>query len=223
MKLRVAFSVIAFAAICTLALVAPFGYWPWPHIPVDFRLPLLGFFTNLALVAITCIYVIITREQLRELQASREPVAILHARVPDINREDIKYGRGKNQFREGPPIYIDVWNGSGPTIMVLKVTVAVKGCGSSDVLEPQVLVESGKVAPINVAYALMRLVSTRYSKNFIDFPTETEAEAKFMVDYFSFKGKQSVQAEYNFHFYVTEEYINTKIVGPETRAAAKGV
>ena len=80
------------------------------------------------------------------------------------------------------------------------------------VLEPQVLVESGKVAPINVAYVLMRLISPvhGYSDELLTFPDQTMAEAHFTVDYFSLKGEQSAQAHYKFQFYVTDDYINTK-------------
>jgi hypothetical protein len=61
--------VVLFAA---LAFAAPFGRWGWSLIPYDFRLPMLGFLANLILVAITIVYVLITREQLRELQSTRD-------------------------------------------------------------------------------------------------------------------------------------------------------
>ena len=94
--------------------------------------------------------------QVRELRVLREPRAVLVFRIPDqlTGEHQIKYGRGNNQYRSGTPVYLDVWNVSGPTIMVMEVAVKVnntqedeKGL-SSDALTPQLLVESGKVVSI---------------------------------------------------------------------------
>ena len=214
MKLRAAIPITAFVALClVLSLTAPFGCWPWSHVPGDFRLPLLGFITNLVLVAVTWIYVLITREQLRELQAAREPNAVLHVRIPGRGLQDIKYGRGHDQFRDGSPIYLDVWNVGGPTIMVLRVSISLKDDSHKEVLEPQVLVESGKVAPLNISHPLMRLVSVGhgYTEEIFTLADETAAEVHFAVDYFSLKGEQSIQARYKFRFKVGEQYINTRV------------
>jgi hypothetical protein len=215
MKSRVAILIFVCVALSILALTAPFGRGVWSQIPADFRLPLLGFFSNLVLVGVTWAYVLITRDQLRELRTAREPKAVLNARVPQINVEDIRYGRGHNQFRSGPPIYLDVWNVSGPTIMVTQVTVRVKDARPKErvrfaPLQPQRLVESDKVASINVGYHLMHLVSPE-SEECIDFPDQATAEARFTVDYFSLRGEGFIEACGKFRFVVTEESIVTMI------------
>ena len=215
MKSHRAILAVVIAVLFVAGLAAPFGRWPWSLVPVDFRLPLLGFITNLVLVAVTWIYVFITREQLRELQIARHSKAILQVRVPDICNQDVKYGKGNHRYREGPPIYIDVWNVSTPTIMVLAVTLKVKGLPENEGLQPQSLVESGKVASINVAYQLLALLSAEYGdqkEELIGFPTETTAVADFTVDYFSVDGKQRATISSSFKFFVTDNYINTKIV-----------
>jgi hypothetical protein len=205
--------VLAFVAFClVVSLAAPFGRWPWSLLPADFRLPFLAFATNLVLVAVTWIYVLITREQLREIQAEREPLAVLHPRIPNACVEDIKYGKGHGEYREGPPIFLDVWNVSGPTIMVLRVALSVTDCEDREVLEPQVLVESGKVASINVAYKLMNILSAKNAEDVINFADKTRAITTFVVEYFSLKGTRSVQSKYEFLFRVSDTYINTKIV-----------
>src|ERR1035441_7080249 len=90
--------------------------------------------------------------QVRELRVLRESRAALKLRVPgpfDFDRY-IQYGRGDHQYRSGPPVYLDVWNVSGPTIMVMEVTVRVNDSPDKEGLRispmaPQLLVESGKV------------------------------------------------------------------------------
>jgi hypothetical protein len=151
--------------------------------------------------------------QVRELRVLREPKAVLKLRVP--NRLDIErylqYGRGNDQYRSGPPVYLDVWNVSGPTIMVMEVTVSVndspdkKGLRISP-LAPQLLVESGKVLSIDVAHQLMFRVSPA-SEEFIDFPDLTTAKARFTVKYFSLDGERSVETLAKFQFRVTDEHI----------------
>ena len=111
-------------------------------------------------------------------------------------------------------MYLDVWNVSGPTIMVMRVTVKVNNSAPTKgvwflPLTPQVLVESGKVASINVGYHLMYLISR--SEEGIDFPDQTTADANFTVDYFSQGGERSIAARCNFLFRVTEDFINTLI------------
>src|ERR1035441_8578969 len=149
--------------------------------------------------------------QVRELRVLREPKAVLKLRVP--NRLDIErylqYGRGNDQYRSGPPVYLDVWNVSGPTIMVMEVCVIVNDSPDRErlrILTPQVLVESGKVASINVAYQLMRRVS---EGDLIDFPDLTTAEAHFKVKYFSSDGERMVETRSTFQFRVSEENLVT--------------
>ena len=142
----------------------------------------------------------------------REPKAVLKVRVPepfDIEHY-IKYGRGGDQYRSGPPVYLDVWNVSGPTIMVMEATVGVSDLPDKEdpcmatPLTPQLLVESGKVVSINVAYQLMRPVSPG---SFIDFPDLTTAKARFTVKYFSLDGERSVETDAKFQFRVSEEHL----------------
>jgi hypothetical protein len=98
--------------------------------------------------------------------------------------------------------------------MVMRVTVRVNASAPQETLllheplTPQVLVESGKVASINVGYYLMRLVSPK-ADQFVDFPDKTTVKAHFMVAYFSLRGEQSIQAHYKCQFRVSEEHINT--------------
>jgi hypothetical protein len=214
-RLGVAILIFLCVTFLVLALTAPFGRGVWSQIPPDFRLPLLGFFANLVLLGVTWAYVLITREQLRELQTAREPRAVLKLRVPeafDVERY-IKYGRGDRRYRSGPPLYLDVWNVSGPTIMVMEVTVSVNDTPDKEGLRiaplaPQLLVESGKVVSINVAYQLMFRVAPG-SGEFIDFPDMTRAAARFTVKYFSLSGERSVEIRSKFHFRVSEEHIVT--------------
>ena len=69
-------------------------------------------------------------------------------------------GLGNGQYRSGPPVYLDVWNFSSPTIMVTEIVVRVNDAPNkeelliNEPLRPQLLVESSKVAAINVAYNL---------------------------------------------------------------------
>src|ERR1700722_12011468 len=91
--------------------------------------------------------------QVRELQILREPKAELAFRVPDqlTGEHQIKYGRGNNQYRTGTPVFLDIWNVGGPTIMVMEVAVQVDDLvehGERNAQTPQLLVESGKVLSI---------------------------------------------------------------------------
>jgi arginine decarboxylase-like protein len=96
--------------------------------------------------------------------------------------------------------------------MVLRVALSVTDCEDREVLEPQVLVESGKVASINVAYKLMNILSAKNAEDVINFADKTRAITTFVVEYFSLKGTRSVQSKYEFLFRVSDTYINTKIV-----------
>ncbi len=102
------------------------------------------------------------------------------------------------RYRMGPPVYLDVWNVSAPTVMVMEVRVSVDG--SSPTLQelrmapltPQLLVESGRVASINVAYQLLSRVafSVGCDGGFVNFPDLTKATVHFKVDYFPSKGRR---------------------------------
>lgn len=150
--------------------------------------------------------------QVRELQILREPRAVLKIRVPDqfIEETYVKYGKGNYQYRSGPPVYVDVWNVSGPTIMVMDVIVVVDGAPPNDeeeAIKPQLLVESGKVLPISIGHRLLRLVAIRESQAGINFPDKTKAEAQFTVGYYSVDGERSVKVGCKFQFRVTEEHL----------------
>jgi hypothetical protein len=154
--------------------------------------------------------------QVRELRVLREPKAVLMLRIPDqlTGQHQIKYGRGSGQYRSGTPVYLDVWNVSGPTIMVMEVSVktndAEVGEGlRSDIMTPQLLVESGKAGSINVAYQLMGQASSRSREEFINFPNGTTATARFLVKYFSVDGERVVETDCDFRFCVTEDNIFT--------------
>ena len=159
-------------------------------------------------------------QQVRELRIAREPRAVLKVRVPDpfTGEHDIKFGRGEDRYRSGPPVYVDVWNVSGPTLMVMEVSTSVNGESPDPItvgmgrLTPQLLVESGKVASINVAYQLYARVSPRSEGTFCDFPDLTTAEASFKVDYFSINGEQSIETHCKFQFRVNEEHLVAWVV-----------
>ena len=78
-------------------------------------------------------------------------------------------------------------------------------------MTPQALVESGKVATINVGYQLLFGVASRESREMVDFPDKTTAEAHFKVDYFSADGERSVETNCRFQFRVTNEHVVTWI------------
>jgi hypothetical protein len=94
--------------------------------------------------------------------------------------------------------------------MVMEVTVRVKDRPEGDArlgrLTPQLIVESGKVASVNVAYYLMGLISPD-SEEFINFPDRTTAEASFKVQYFSTGVDRFVETDCQFQFRVTEKNI----------------
>jgi hypothetical protein len=218
MRLQTAILILALLAFSALALLAPFGIWPWSHVLADFRVPLLGFFASLVLVAVTWRYVIITRDQLIELRSAGEPQATLNIRVPFPESQDVNYGRGNDQFRKGPPIFLDVWNVGGPTIMVTRVTVRVNGCPSDGSLTPQLLVESGKVASINVAYEVIRTISK--SKPYLDLPDDyTQARADFTVEYFSKGGTRPIRTQGDLWFFTSDNYIMISTDDPSQRQA----
>jgi hypothetical protein len=154
--------------------------------------------------------------QVRELQVLRAPKALIVLRVPNqlTGEDQINYGRGNYQYRSGTPVYLDVWNVSSPTIMAMQVVVAVikvNGTEGSqnETLTPQLLVESGKVLSINVAYCLMHQVSSFGQQDFINMPNGTTATARFTVKYISVDGERVVEADCAFRFCVTEGNIFT--------------
>jgi hypothetical protein len=219
MRPQNAILILALLALFALALLAPFGMWPWSHGPADFRVPLLSFFVSLVLVAVTWRYVIITRDQLIELRSAQEPQAALSVRIPPPESQDINYGRGNNQFRKGPPIFLDVWNVGGPTIMVTRVTVKVNCCPGDGSLTPQVIVESGKVASVNVAYEVVRTIST--SKPHLDLPDDyTQARADFTVEYFSKGGTRSIRTQSDLWFFTSDRYITISTDDPSQQLLA---
>ncbi len=71
-------------------------------------------------------------------------------------------------------------------------------------LTPQLLVESGRVASINVAYQLLSRVafSVGCEGGFVNFPDLTKATVHFKVDYFSVEGETSVDMDCSFQFRV---------------------
>jgi hypothetical protein len=114
-------------------------------------------------------------------------------------------------------VLLDIWNVSGPTIMVMEIATRVndeptdrEALGLTS-LTPQLLVESGKVASVNVAWQLMRRVSPG-SEGLIDFPDLTTADAHFRVSYFSLSGERFVETRCRFQFRVTEDNIIAWIV-----------
>lgn len=155
--------------------------------------------------------------QVRELQVLREPKAALKVRVPepfDILHYQ-KYGSGYQQYRTGPPVYLDIWNVSSPTLMVMEIKVRVNDSPDKEGLRvaplaPQLLVESGKVASIDVAYQLMGRVSPG-TEGLIEFPDGTTAKARFTVKYFSSNGEQSIETDAKFQFCVTQDHIFTLV------------
>ncbi len=154
--------------------------------------------------------------QVKELKVLRAPNAAVTLRVPDqlTGEHQIRYGRGGSQYRSGSPVYLDVWNVGGPTIMVMEVIVNLDGYTRPDgipdnVLTPQLLVESGKVASINIAYQLMSQVSSAANEEFINIPSGTTASAKFAVKYFSVGGETLIEAACDFRFIVTDDQILT--------------
>jgi hypothetical protein len=211
--MKVVSSVLLFVvslSFSALALTAPFGYG-WFHVPADFRLPLLGFFANLMLLVVTWAYVLITRDQLKELQSAREPRAILNVRVPQFGLDEVKYGRGNHEYRSGSPIFLDVWNVSGPSIMVSRVQVRVNESVQSETLNPQILVESGKVGSISVGYQILGFLSESKS-GLCDLPADrTTAKAHLTADYFSLAGTRTVHTECKLSFFTTEEHIAIQI------------
>src|SRR5271166_1508683 len=94
--------------------------------------------------------------QVSELRVLREPRAALVFRVPDqlTGEDQVKHGRGDYTYRTGTPVYLDVWNVGGATIMVMEVAAIVEGSSAhkkSNTLTPQLLIEPGKMVSINVA------------------------------------------------------------------------
>jgi|SRR5271166_5529143 len=153
--------------------------------------------------------------QVRELRVLREPKAVLTLRVPEqlTGENQVLYGRGNGRYRSGPPVYLDVWNVSGPTIMVMEVAVRVNDVPPDkdglDKLTPQLLVESGRVASINVAYKLLGGVSSGLGEELVNFPNGTAATARFTVKYFSVGGSRVVETDCDLRFLVTEDNILT--------------
>jgi len=166
--------------------------------------------------------------QVRELQLLREPKALVMFRVPDqlTGENQVQYGRGNYQYRSGTPVFLDVWNASGPTIMVMEVAIEVKDAPSggewADTLTPQCLIKSGEAASFNVAYQLMHKVSLMANREVLDVPNGSSASAHFIVKYFSVGGERLIETDCNFHFTVTEDRIFTFTNGRDFAAGAGG-
>ena len=98
--------------------------------------------------------------------------------------------------------------------MVTRVIVCEKGARYKEEITPQIVVESGKVGSINVAYSILGLVARRFdsNENLFDFPSLTTSEGYFTVDFFSLGTERTVRTQCKFQFFVTEEYLNTKII-----------
>jgi hypothetical protein len=147
-----------------LASASVFSWSPWSAKTIDaaLRISLLGFLATLVLLAITWVYVLTTRDQLAEARKrAKEEDAVqvmLSVRVPAYGRETAKLGIGEGLFKEGPPIYLDVWNFGRPAFMVMEVQVAV-GQGNIESLRPQELVSGGQIVSIPVTHILMGLAS----------------------------------------------------------------
>jgi hypothetical protein len=111
-------------------------------------------------------------------------------------------------------MYLNVWNVGGPTIMVTRVTVSEKDSDKKGELEPQVVLESGKVAPIDIGYQLLYLVSSRCGdrNGLVNFPDGTVSEGHFTAHFFSLGIEHSVSIDRRFQFLVTEEHISTRII-----------
>jgi hypothetical protein len=151
--------------------------------------------------------------QVAELRVLRETRVALVFRVPEqlTGENEDSYGRGDYTYRTGTPVYLDVWNVGGSTIMIMEVIVALDGSSVNDdinTLTPQLLVDSSKMVSINVAYKLMRQLRPEGFRT--DVPTGmTAAKARFTVKYFSGDGERAVETECPFLFWVTEDKIFT--------------
>jgi hypothetical protein len=151
--------------------------------------------------------------QVGELRVLREPRAALVFRVPDqlTGETQVKYGRGDYTYRTGTPVYLDVWNVGGATIMVMEVAVVVDGSAADkrfNTLTPQLLIEPGKMVSINVAYTVMGQLSDTETLG-MNFTKGTRAKARFTVKYFSAGGVRVVETDCMFSFCVTEDAIYT--------------
>lgn len=151
--------------------------------------------------------------QVAELRILRETRVALVFRVPEqlTGEDQVNYGRGEQTYRTGTPVYLDVWNIGGSTIMVMEVSVTVDGPSVNDdnnTLTPQILVEPGKMVSINVAYKVMRQLCPEGRG--ANLPTgKTAAKARFTVKYFSGDGERAVETDCTFLFWVTEDEIFT--------------
>jgi hypothetical protein len=154
--------------------------------------------------------------QVSELQALREPKALVVFRVPDqfTGENQVKYGKGNYEYRSGTPVFLDVWNVSSPTIMVMEVAIKVKDVLDkeerwTDTLTPQRIIKFGDMGSFNVAYQLMHKVSSRANRELMDIPDGSAASARFVVKYVSAGGERVVEADCRFRFAVTEDQIFT--------------
>ena len=96
--------------------------------------------------------------------------------------------------------------------MVMEVVVAVMKVNGAEgsqneTLTPQLLIDSGKVASINVAYCLMHQVSSFAQQELINMPNGTTATARLTVKYISVDGERAVEADCPFRFCVTDDKI----------------
>jgi hypothetical protein len=106
--------------------------------------------------------------------------------------------------------------------MEVAVTLASAPDQDEGALASQVLVESGHVASINVAYRLMGQISRQAGRDLIDIPDRATAAAHFTVKYFSVGGVRTVETDCNFWFMVGEDriFVFTSIEGLRTTARA---
>ena len=96
--------------------------------------------------------------------------------------------------------------------------VAIKGNGAQEeILAPQVLVESGKVESINVAYALMHQVASGAGVQVLNLPPGNfVVHAQFTVTFFSAGGERTAAMDCDLRLSVSEDRIFT-FVGDKPR------
>jgi hypothetical protein len=208
-------AIFVLLVLAYLAGSAAFNWWPWPSKTIDPspRISLLGFLANIVLLAITWVYVITTRDQLDDARKrAKEEDAVrvaLSVRVSVPCTEDVKLGIGEGKYKEGPPIYLDVWNFGRPTFMVMEIDISVGS--SADGLRPQRLVPEGQVASVAVTHMLMRLASDFQPEGLINIKHGSETDAEFAVTYFSREGTGYAKVRKRFEFFVSDERINTHV------------
>ena len=180
--------------------------------------------------------------QVRELQVLRQPTVMITFRAPNqlTGEDQIPYGRGDGQYRRGTPIYVDVWNVGTPTIMIMEVILDlerasdgdgkpldVEGAASCDATPnngstPQLLVESGKVESINIAYSLMHQVTRALNQDFINPQSGTTATAHFAVKFLAAGDERIIESRCDFKFVVINNQIYTAVGGNDLLTGGGG-